>query len=123
MTNTTTQSKRPPSDSTDRDQIPMFSEAGDRVAWTPAAPTDTSLEAAASVAKGGRAATYRARVLDSLRQSPKTDEEIGLALGMGQNTVRPRRRELQTDGVVRDSGERRPTTTGRKAIVWEVVDA
>lgn len=101
----------------------MFSDGGDKVAWTPAAPTDTSLEAAASVAKGGRAATYRARVLECIRQRPRTDEEIGDALAMGQNTVRPRRRELQLDGVVRDSGERRKTSTGRKAIVWEAVDA
>ena len=47
-----------------------------------------------------------------------TDEEIGDWLGLGGNTVRPRRRELQLAGLIRDSGRTRATASGRQAVVW-----
>lgn len=47
-----------------------------------------------------------------------TDEEIGSALRLGGSTARPRRVELVAAGCVRDSGKRRPTTSGRAATVW-----
>lgn len=47
-----------------------------------------------------------------------TDEEQQLALGMGGNTQRPRRRELQLEGRVMKAGFTRPTTSGRNAAVW-----
>lgn len=47
-----------------------------------------------------------------------TDEEIQLALGMSGNTERPRRRELEERGAIRESGAKRPTASGRKAAVW-----
>lgn len=46
-----------------------------------------------------------------------TDEEIQLGLGMGPNTQRPRRVELQKVGLIRPAGAR-PTSTGSKAVVW-----
>lgn len=47
-----------------------------------------------------------------------TDEEGQEALAMPGNTYRPRRTELQSLGLVRDSGARRETKSGRKAVVW-----
>lgn len=47
-----------------------------------------------------------------------TDEEIQLGLNMPANTQRPRRRELQQAGQVKDSGEVRLTRARRKAVVW-----
>ena len=51
-----------------------------------------------------------------------TDEEIADALGLAGNTARPRRRELAQRNVVADSGARRPTRSGRQAIVWVAVE-
>lgn len=90
-------------------------------AWTPhARGSETSLRAAASVVPRA-AKTVRAKVLDRLRACPSTDEELCDALGLGGNTVRPRRRDLETDGIVIDSGKRRPTRSGRLAVVWQLL--
>lgn len=48
-----------------------------------------------------------------------TDQEIERETGLGGSTVRPRRRELECAGLVRDSGKRRKTESGRQAVVWE----
>ena len=48
-----------------------------------------------------------------------TDEEVQKALEMSPNTQRPRRVELVDRGMVRDSGQKRRTKSGRKAVVWE----
>lgn len=50
-----------------------------------------------------------------------TDEEIQLELGLAGDTERPRRRELEKAHLVVDSGQRRPTSSGRMAIVWRAV--
>lgn len=50
-----------------------------------------------------------------------TDEEIGTWTGLPGNTVRPRRRELQLAGLIRDSGRTRATASGRQAVVWIAV--
>jgi len=47
-----------------------------------------------------------------------TDDEIQVALNLGPQTQSARRRELEQQGRVKDSGERRNTRKGRKAIVW-----
>lgn len=47
-----------------------------------------------------------------------TDDELEDALGLPHQTVSARRRELVLKGVLFDSGERRPTKHGKKAIVW-----
>lgn len=47
-----------------------------------------------------------------------TDEEMQRILRMNPNTQRPRRVELQRQGVVVDSGEMRDTRSGRQAVVW-----
>ena len=47
-----------------------------------------------------------------------TDEQCQRQLSMPANTQRARRVELTDAGYVKDSGRRRPTESGRKAIVW-----
>ncbi len=89
----------------------------------PHSGSQTSYEAA--VSKIGATDTERQRVLEFLRRVKfgATDEQIHNALGMPQNTERPRRRELVLMGAVADSGKRRRTMSGRNAIVWEIKQA
>lgn len=49
-----------------------------------------------------------------------TDHELQTALRMNPSTVRPRRVELVERQLVIDSGRRRPTKSGRLAVVWVV---
>ncbi len=62
----------------------------------------------------------RQRVLAYLKDHPAgaTDEAMGGALGLSGNTLRPRRRELQQAGLVKDSGRYELTASKRKATVW-----
>ena len=79
--------------------------------------SDTSEEAARSVRP------HRERMADTVLAAislrAMTDEELVEMTGLSPSTVRPRRVELVEAGLVRDSGERRPTRSGRKAVVWE----
>ena len=50
-----------------------------------------------------------------------TDEEMQSATMMNPSTQRPRRIELQRMGLIQDSGRKRATKSGRKAVVWELV--
>ena len=52
--------------------------------------------------------------------SGSTDEEMQFALSVPGNSQRPRRVELVRKGIVRDSGQTRPTRAGGKATVWIV---
>lgn len=80
--------------------------------------SETSVAAAESVK--GFVNAMRARVLAYLEANPSgaTDEEIATALNMEGNTERPRRIELMTMGLVKDSGKKRKTRKGRLAAVW-----
>lgn len=49
-----------------------------------------------------------------------TDEEMQFLLNMPANTQRPRRRELELMGRIKDSGITRRTKSGREAVVWRV---
>lgn len=106
----------------------------ERFAWLrddirlPAGPTppaqrhsDTSVEAAHAIES--TAATLRGKVMRLLQDfsSGMTDEEIQEALGMNPSTERPRRVELVVMGLVEDSGVRKLTHSGRRAVVWRVV--
>lgn len=71
----------------------------------------------------GRAKTLRAKVFAFILQRGHlgaTLQEMEQTLGMAGNTVRPRRIELEEKGWVQDSGRRRPTDSGKAAIVWVV---
>ena len=63
----------------------------------------------------------RQRVLEYLAgrgHAGATDHEIAAGLGMLPDTARARRVELRDAGLVRDSGQRRPSPTGHAATVW-----
>lgn len=51
-----------------------------------------------------------------------TDEQIQDLLALNPSTERPRRVELVERGVVEDSERRRPTRSGRSAVVWCLTD-
>lgn len=64
---------------------------------------------------------HRALVLhliESRGADGATDEEIENVLGLKHQTVSARRNDLANLGVVRDSGQRRPTESGCPATVW-----
>jgi len=79
----------------------------------------TSVEAAKRIS--GKSQALRARVFAYIQAQGElgaTDEEVQTALGMGGSTQRPRRVDLETAGMVRNSGRTRRTTSGRQAVVW-----
>ena len=81
--------------------------------------SQTSQQAAGGIR--GRTNVLRQQVLAYLDHQGAlgaTDEEIQEALGLNPSTQRPRRVELVREGKVGDSGERRPTRSGRSAVVW-----
>jgi len=47
-----------------------------------------------------------------------TDDEVEVRLDLRHQTASARRRELVLAGVIKDSGNRRPTRSGRQATVW-----
>lgn len=82
--------------------------------------SDTSQDAADKI-EGTVVTTLQQKLLIYLQilgADGATDEEMQDKLKMRPNTQRPRRRELQLNGLVIDSGERRKTNSGRKAVVW-----
>jgi hypothetical protein len=89
----------------------------------PPAQPHSPASIAAAEAIAAKAWTLRAQVYGHLRECGwmgATDEEIQLALGMDPSTQRPRRVELVRQGLVRDSGAKRETRSGREAGVWVV---
>lgn len=81
--------------------------------------SETSREAAASIKAD--TSDLRAKVFACIQSAGafgRTDEEIQTRLSMGGSTERPRRRELQISGRIRESAMKRKTSTGRLAVVW-----
>ena len=76
---------------------------------------------AAAISMLPKAGTKRAIVLDCINMwgvYGLTDDEGMMALHMDGSTYRPRRRELEFAGLVKDSGRCRPTRSGQMAVVW-----
>jgi len=107
--------------------------AGDPHIYLPANPCDTQVQAAARALPNS--ARQRGRVLLRIQRAGPvhldgegrptgglTDEEIGRAAGLDGNSVRPRRKELESVGLIVPSGHKRPTRSGSKAIVWVVAE-
>jgi len=85
----------------------------------PSVDVDTSRAAAESMKP--HAGRVRDAVLDHVRRScPRglTCDEIEVALGLAHQTASARVRELAQAKEITDSGRRRPTRTGRKAVVY-----
>lgn len=91
---------------------------------------DTSRQAAASISETKMRETQRV-IVDILdRFGPACDEDIAIyahqleSLGeapkQSPSGLRSRRAELVSAGVIRDSGERAKTSSGRQTIVWEL---
>jgi len=80
--------------------------------------SETSRAAADSMVP--KAGTLRALVFDFIRHrvDGATDDEIERGLELRHQTASARRRELVISGHVRDSGFKRNTSSGRKAVVW-----
>ena len=79
--------------------------------------SDTSREAAMSVLP--KAGSKRRRIFDLIAGSKGvTDDELEGLTGWRHQTVSARRRELVLLELVKDSGERRKTSSGRSATVW-----
>lgn len=87
-----------------------------------AAPTQRLAALEAQPATG----TWRRRVLTAIvarGEQGATDEELQDALGLNPSTERPRRVELVEGGWIEDSERRRPTRSGRYAVVWVLTSA
>lgn len=85
--------------------------------------SQTSFDAAHKARESGSASRYREIVyafLAAQGASGASDEEIAAGCRLPGNTARPRRVELVEAGRVIDSGQRRQTLSGRKAVVWVV---
>jgi hypothetical protein len=97
--------------------MPLFTQPP-----SPKNAPETAHAAADAIAQ--TAGQLRAVVLSAIEKAGAagaTDEELQDRLGMPANTQRPRRWELERAGLVRDSGQRRPTKSGRNAVVWVVI--
>lgn len=84
----------------------------------------TSIAAAESVQP--HAAALRAKVLEAIQAAGEqglTDLECQELLSMPGDTQRPRRRELEQAGLIKDSGRTRATRYGKEAVVWVAVEA
>jgi predicted transcriptional regulator len=80
--------------------------------------TDTSIEAAESMEE--KAPALRAQCLTHIvDQGGLTCSELEEMLNGRHQTISARVWELRQRGFIRDSGLRRKTASGRKAIVWE----
>ncbi len=82
--------------------------------------TETSLAAAVSMLP--HVSRLGGRVLAEIRQAGGlTCAEVEERLRLAHQTASARIRELALQGVIEDSGQRRRTPSGRRAIVWKEV--
>ena len=80
---------------------------------------DTSIAAANALApKLGRLQRMAALAIRDAGANGLTADELALRLDMGRWSIQPRTSELRRKGLIRDSGQRRPNSTGKRAIVW-----
>jgi len=105
-------------------QQPLFvpTPAGETPAsrWAPpSAKTETSRQAAAEIAT--RLSAIQQDILAHLQRSGEhggTCDELEEAMRLRHQTCGPRLRELALSGAIVDTGMRRKTRSGRRAIVW-----
>jgi hypothetical protein len=78
---------------------------------------------AALKSQGAKAPSDCAKILARLKRKPTglTCDELETLIPMSHQTASARIRDLSLRGDIKDSGKRRDTRTGRKAIVWQVV--
>jgi hypothetical protein len=79
----------------------------------------TSITAAAALApKLGRLQRMAEDTIRDAGAYGLTADELAGKLGMDRWSIQPRTSELRSKGLIRDSGQRRPNSTGKQAIVW-----
>ncbi len=94
-------------------------EAADRYPYRPGSNfRDTSIAAARSIEP--QLPKLAAQVLALIAAAPRTCFEVETETGLSHQTASARIRELNLKGKIQDSGQRRPTGSGRNAIVWKV---
>jgi hypothetical protein len=84
--------------------------------------SDTSREAAIKMHM--EAPTLRARIYRMMNANTLeglTCDEVERHLGLRHQTASPRVWELRRLGLIKDSGRRRKTRSGRNAVVWKTV--
>lgn len=59
-------------------------------------------------------------ILAILKEHPMTDHELSAFTLLPMAVIQPRRSDLTALGKVVDSGERRITPYGKKAVVWKL---
>jgi hypothetical protein len=81
---------------------------------------DTAEAAAKSVSP--KAPILRDQVVATLKKyGPHIADDIAILLRRDKLSIRPRCSELASSGIIRDSGQRRKNTSGKNAVVWEIV--
>ena len=87
----------------------------------PSTTRDTSLAAQAAIQNASSELQRKVyEYLFTCGDEGATDEEIQIATMLNGSTERPRRRELEKAGVIRNSGTTRRTLKGRSATVWKI---
>ena len=80
---------------------------------------DTSIAAADALApKLGRLQRMAEGSIRDAGANGLTADELAARLNMDRWSIQPRTSELKRQGLIRDSGHRRPKATGKRAIVW-----
>ncbi len=91
----------------------------------PAVPyRETSVAAARSIEP--RAVSLCGKVLEAIRSTRDrglTCDEVKARLGLTHQTGSARIWDLHTRSLIRDSGQRRPSMSGRQSIVWIAISA
>lgn len=106
--------------------VPLSDPARNTVGKHHWLPRVTEVRAALSVRP--KSGTQRMRVLNAVWTNERgfggglTDPEIVEATGLLLQSVCARRNELMQGGWVTDSGRRRETGNGGKAIVWQLTE-
>lgn len=97
----------------------MFASSGYKDGRAPSVDQETSHDAADAIE--GKAPSLRTQIYGYVHHKGRggaTDYEIENALELRHQTASARRRELVIKGMLFDSGRKRLTDSGRKAIVW-----
>ena len=80
---------------------------------------ETSIAAANALAPSlGRLQRMASAAIRDAGAHGLTADELAARLDMDRWSIQPRTSELRRKGIIRDSGRRRPNTTGKQAIVW-----
>ena len=92
---------------------------GDLLSWVPHNGTDTSRDAAESMRP--HVSDMEGQILVVLRaRGNLTCDEVECFLGFAHQTASARLKGLADKGLIKDSGARRPTRSGRMARVYVV---